>query len=254
MDGVETVSHIRDLKVKWAKSVPIVALTANAVSGTREMFLKNGFNDYLSKPIDTMKLNAILERWIPKEKQKIISAGAEMTSEESEAQYQKLLKVFRGDAAKAIETLQKTVAYGDISLFTTTAHAMKSALANIRENEHSLLAAELEDAGLRGNFDFIYENTPKLVVFLESFLEKTKPAHEPASTVTAEDTAFLKEQLAKIKIACENYDDTAAYEVFDILKTKQWKPETAETIEKIYNLLYMRSNFDGACVLIERLL
>jgi CheY-like chemotaxis protein len=52
----------------YYSSLPIIALTANAVSGTREMFLNNGFNDFLSKPIDIIKLNSILEKWIPKEK------------------------------------------------------------------------------------------------------------------------------------------------------------------------------------------
>jgi CheY-like chemotaxis protein len=71
-DGIETTLEIRAMKDEdpYYKTVPIIALTANAVSGTEEMFLQNGFNDFLSKPIDTVMLNAILEKWIPKEKQK----------------------------------------------------------------------------------------------------------------------------------------------------------------------------------------
>ena len=72
MDGVEATRHIRVMGAgdPYYKNVPIVALTANAVSGTREMFLENGFDDFLSKPIDTVELNAILEQWIPGSKQK----------------------------------------------------------------------------------------------------------------------------------------------------------------------------------------
>lgn len=71
IDGVEAVRQIRALAKEDAYfgNVPIIALTANAVSGTKEMFLENGFNDYLAKPINTVRLNAILERWIPKNKQ-----------------------------------------------------------------------------------------------------------------------------------------------------------------------------------------
>jgi CheY-like chemotaxis protein/anti-sigma regulatory factor (Ser/Thr protein kinase) len=72
MDGMEAMERIRALKSEDGgsfESIPIIALTANAVSGMREMFLENGFNDYLSKPIDTGKLNEVLESWIPKEKQ-----------------------------------------------------------------------------------------------------------------------------------------------------------------------------------------
>ncbi len=67
MDGVEATRHIRELPA--GRDLPIIALTANAVSGMREMFLQNGFDDFLSKPIDTAKLNSILEKWLPQEKQ-----------------------------------------------------------------------------------------------------------------------------------------------------------------------------------------
>ena len=71
MDGIEAVAKIRDLESEdiYFKDVPIIALTASAVSGTREMFLENRFNDFLPKPIDTVKLNSILETWIPADKQ-----------------------------------------------------------------------------------------------------------------------------------------------------------------------------------------
>jgi len=71
IDGVETTRRIRGLGADdgYFSEVPIVALTANAVSGMREFFLENGFNDFMSKPVDVVKLNAVLEQWIPKEKQ-----------------------------------------------------------------------------------------------------------------------------------------------------------------------------------------
>jgi CheY-like chemotaxis protein len=71
MDGVETTQHIRSMGKEnaYLNDLPIIALTANAVAGTKEMFMENGFTDFLSKPIDTILLNAILKKWIPKEKQ-----------------------------------------------------------------------------------------------------------------------------------------------------------------------------------------
>jgi signal transduction histidine kinase/CheY-like chemotaxis protein len=70
MDGIEATKLIREMSSEnpHYAELPIIALTANAVSGTKEMFLSNGFNDFLSKPIDVIKLNAILGKWIPKEK------------------------------------------------------------------------------------------------------------------------------------------------------------------------------------------
>ncbi|GHV87717.1 hypothetical protein AGMMS50267_00770 [Spirochaetia bacterium] len=68
MDGIETTAAIRALGEPRFRDLPVVALTANAVFGMREMFLANGFNDYLAKPIEIAKLDAILARWIPSEK------------------------------------------------------------------------------------------------------------------------------------------------------------------------------------------
>jgi len=69
MDGVEATRHIRALEGDYYRNVPIIALTANAIIGMKEMFLSNGFNDYLSKPIDISKLEDILATWLPAEKQ-----------------------------------------------------------------------------------------------------------------------------------------------------------------------------------------
>jgi len=71
MDGIEATKFIREMGSEnpHYSELPIIALTANAISGIKEMFLANGFNDFLSKPIDTIKLNAILAKWLPKEKQ-----------------------------------------------------------------------------------------------------------------------------------------------------------------------------------------
>jgi signal transduction histidine kinase/CheY-like chemotaxis protein len=68
MDGIETTDAIRSLEGERFNNVPIVALTANAVSGMKEMFLENGFNDFLSKPIEIHRLYNLLEKWIPKER------------------------------------------------------------------------------------------------------------------------------------------------------------------------------------------
>ena len=68
MDGIETTAAIRTLEEEHFKTMPIIALTANAVSGMREMFIEKGFNDFLAKPIDVSKLDEMLDLWIKKEK------------------------------------------------------------------------------------------------------------------------------------------------------------------------------------------
>jgi CheY-like chemotaxis protein/nitrogen-specific signal transduction histidine kinase len=68
MDGVEAVKIIRhDIGTDYARNVPIAALTANALAGNEEMFLGNGFNGYLPKPIDIRLLDELLKKWVGKE-------------------------------------------------------------------------------------------------------------------------------------------------------------------------------------------
>ncbi len=69
MDGIEALHIIRNMVDPACQQVPIIVLTANAVAGAREMFLSEGFSDFLAKPIDIEGLNDILEKYLPKELQ-----------------------------------------------------------------------------------------------------------------------------------------------------------------------------------------
>ncbi|MDR2071548.1 MAG: response regulator [Treponema sp.] len=69
IDGIEATAQIRAMEGEYFRSVPIIALTANAIAGMKEMFLAKGFNDYLSKPIEISRLNELVEKWIPLAKQ-----------------------------------------------------------------------------------------------------------------------------------------------------------------------------------------
>ena len=67
MDGVETVKRIRESEKAELRRIPIVAFTANAVSGMKEMFLSSGFQDFVSKPIEKVELQKTLLKWLPEE-------------------------------------------------------------------------------------------------------------------------------------------------------------------------------------------
>jgi PAS domain S-box-containing protein len=64
MDGVEAVKRIRALNSEYAKNVPIIALTANAIVESEKMFLENSFNAFLSKPFNVMNLDSVVQRWV----------------------------------------------------------------------------------------------------------------------------------------------------------------------------------------------
>jgi CheY-like chemotaxis protein len=79
MDGIETTRSIRNtIDTEYARTVPIIALTANALSGNEEMFLVNGFNAYISKPIDIIQMDLTLKTWIRDKQNEEVLKKAEL--------------------------------------------------------------------------------------------------------------------------------------------------------------------------------
>jgi signal transduction histidine kinase/DNA-binding NarL/FixJ family response regulator/HPt (histidine-containing phosphotransfer) domain-containing protein len=200
MDGVEATELIR----KWESSqglqqVPIIALTANAVSGMKEMFLSKGFNDFLAKPIDVSKLDEALTRWIPRAMQKksdiatplrpaikkadlhipgvdvqrgIASTGGTING------YRQVLSTFRKDAKERLAFLRDFCAKTsfeytgeNLSAFTTQVHALKSASASLGAAEVSAEAARLEAAGKAEDMTVIKETLPGFMERLAALTE-----------------------------------------------------------------------------------
>jgi CheY-like chemotaxis protein len=65
MDGIEATRVIREeIGTDYARNIPIIALTANAIMGNEEMFLANGFQAFLSKPIDIMAMDVVIRQWV----------------------------------------------------------------------------------------------------------------------------------------------------------------------------------------------
>jgi signal transduction histidine kinase/DNA-binding response OmpR family regulator/HPt (histidine-containing phosphotransfer) domain-containing protein len=202
MDGIETTARIRSMGKERCKTVPIIALTADAVSGMKGMFLAKGFNDYLSKPIDIKKLDDILGKWLPAEKQKKAGKKTENKKEQgadgvlvipgvnveqgisltggSEAGYRKVLAMFHKDAAARLPLLRRFVSQSrppedqDLSRFVIEIHALKSAAASIGAAEVSAEAARLEAAGkaaLTSDMAIISEELPIFVEHLAALVE-----------------------------------------------------------------------------------
>ncbi|MDR2210886.1 MAG: response regulator [Spirochaetaceae bacterium] len=67
MDGIETTKAIRSMEGEKYKNLPIIAMTANALTGVREQYLEIGFSDYYAKPLEVHRINALIEKWTPKE-------------------------------------------------------------------------------------------------------------------------------------------------------------------------------------------
>jgi signal transduction histidine kinase/CheY-like chemotaxis protein len=216
MDGIEATAAIRAWEKEQQKKdsvrhkTPIVALTANAVLGMREMFIENGLDDFLAKPIDVSKLDEILNHWIPKEKREkinetlIISDEQSIMSKENEGQdklpdkdinsslyaipgidtakgiamtggtvvsYKQVLSLFCKDVEERIPLLQKTAKEDSLNAFVTHVHAMKSASASIGAAEISAQAAGLEAVGKAGDTAFIRTNLPDFTQQLTELID-----------------------------------------------------------------------------------
>jgi len=254
MDGIEATAKLRGLGYTGV----IIALTANALAGNSEMFEKHGFDGFIPKPIDIRQLNTVLNKYIrdryPEEAKKYKPEEVTANNDSTEIDLN-ILRAFVRDAGKAVTTLRETASGGDFKLFTTTAHAMKSALMNIGERTASVQASALERAGLRSDADFISLHANAFIKTLENLKKSLTPGEADADDASVtEDTVYLKEQLEIIKSACKNYDDDAAYIALNSLKERTWKAQTLASIEEIRDMLYSDSDFSGAAQRVEQLI
>jgi CheY-like chemotaxis protein len=247
MDGMEATAILRN----DGYGGTIVALTANALVGNEEIFLRNGFDGFLSKPIDVRQLNNILDEFVRAK----YPQYSDIPPVESEVRAlppdARIMKAVLRDAEKAIGILRDAVLRGDTKTIATAVHGVKVGLANIGENTTANLAIMIEKAALSNQAEFVYENVTAFISALETL---TSSGGKPANLNTepiVEDIELLTEQLHIIRNACDDCDFSTAYDALDLLDEYKWKPETIARLEKIRTLLYSDSDFDGVMALIR---
>ena len=145
MDGIETVHRIRDLGGKY-EDLKIIALTANAIKGAREMFIKNSFDDFLSKPIDVDEMRKIIKRYLPQEKVKVDENGEkkQFILKKEEELFRKSIVTFVKDNKDTFKKMIKALTSSDISTAHRIAHTVKSAAGYLGRRELQEAAASLE--------------------------------------------------------------------------------------------------------------
>ena len=175
MDGLEATRKIRALEDPggYYAKLPIIALSANAASGAKDMFLQSGMDDFIYKPIDVNMLNSILEKWIPSDKKQQyvdnagdksltalniegidVARGLQMTGGSLDG-YFNILNVFLRDGTKQIACLEEFYLSKNLSMYANSVHAMKSACASIGGIKISEMAKNLEYAAKNENMVFI---------------------------------------------------------------------------------------------------
>ncbi|MDR1853334.1 MAG: response regulator [Azoarcus sp.] len=276
MDGVEATAAIRAMDGEYYKNVPIVALTANAISGMREMFLANGFNDFLSKPIEISRLDEILEKWVPKAKRREVSSavtkvensGVRLPAIEgvnvefgltqvggSGKRYLNLLEVFRRDAEQRLTALTRPPE-GEFKSFTTNVHALKSALANIGAQELSTSAAALEAAGHQGNLAYIEKHVDEFrasLIALNGIIDKALAevaAHEDKEADS--DTGREQETLQQLRAALAAEDLDGMDVALNVLQDLPLDAERRQLVNKIAELVLVSEFGAAANLLAER--
>jgi PAS domain S-box-containing protein len=246
MDGVETTQEIRKLGGKY-QQIPIVALTANAVSGVKEMFLANGFNDFLSKPIVVQTLDEILRKWLlaekitrqaePEMRDTAMDAGDEIQDSFWEElgkideinmeiglrqfsgqreMYRNMLSMFQKKLISDCSTMAAFLEASDIKGFSISVHAMKSLLATIGAKGLSETAFAMETASKNQKADYCREQYPAFkekLLSLQQRLIGLFPAAEVSSKIGPGDMGALREGVQKAQAAVEEYDNLAGMEL-----------------------------------------
>lgn len=199
MDGVEMIRRLRDDIKNPNRMKPAVALTANAVSGSRERYLVAGFDDYLIKPVNGELLEDMLQRYIPEEKlhfgseddgaldehellpvlEKIEESGYLDVKEGieyagSQEMYVDVLRFFLNTIDDKSDEIRRYYDEENWEDYQTKVHALKSSARVIGADELSNRAKSLELAAKEGNLDYIREYNGDLLTFFGSYKNKIR--------------------------------------------------------------------------------
>ena len=173
MDGIEAVSHIRNSGYK----APIVALTANAVGDQADIFLQNGFDDFISKPIDIRYLNQLLNKYVrDKQSEEVLKEARMHKKETNPAQKTEIrLTILENKEIEGIDILKGVKRFSGneqiyIDVLDTYAQSVESMLDTIENvTEDTLVAYRIKVHGIKGtSYDVFAEKTAQDALDLEN--------------------------------------------------------------------------------------
>ncbi len=201
MDGMETLKIIKSKQL--CPNVPIIVITANAVSGEKETYLKAGFDDYVSKPFTSRELCEILHKYLPKNliKERLAEGESEAVRKEEEKNnessileklsflnteagmayccndvgfYTQIITTYA--AQNKTEIISKAYHEKDTENYRIAVHALKGTSRTIGADYISEEARKLEFAARESNFDYINEHTERFLAEYGELIEKLNDA------------------------------------------------------------------------------
>jgi CheY-like chemotaxis protein/nitrogen-specific signal transduction histidine kinase len=255
MDGIETTRVIRGkIGTDYARTVPIIALTANAMRGNEEMFLANGFDAFISKPIDIMQLDMVLNRWVRDRQSEKMPQQAEQTTTEKSAASRLLegrrvegvdfsagaeryegenayLQILRSFMTHTPELLEKMRGVSEETLagYAITVHGLKGASYGICAEALARQAQVLESAAKAGDFETVRAENGVFIKAAEAILSALRDLLNDIK----ENEDFGKESrdapdealLAKLRDAAEHFKFTAMDEIVTELERYRYESD-----------------------------
>jgi CheY-like chemotaxis protein len=240
INGIEATKTLRTMP-GWTGIVPIIALTANAITGMRETYISCGMNDYISKPIEIPELNKILLKWLPKEKIVVSvpkkeeyhdSAAVARLSAELDIKhallniggsvevYLDVINAFMTSIPEKLERMTDYVEHNDFDNFRIDIHSCKSSLANIGAVDLSERARALEMAAISQNCVFVKNNFREFSSRLDGLFSFIRDivldrVFEEDRTKVMGSVEVLRNLLEDARIMIDNLEHDSAIEIMD---------------------------------------
>jgi len=279
MDGIEATHKIRSLGEKYEKQI-IVALTANAIQGAREMFLAEGLNGFVTKPIEMGKMSHTLYEFLPDEKiievdpAAIVSVDADSADSDEYAEflstvgkipginvdigmsrfvgmphvYREMLELFYRKIIFEGERLDKYLKEKELRSFAVLVHSIKSSLSTLGIMELSEIALSLELAAKEYKYDFCVETFTDFFARLKTLhdgLTTVFPDNESDITKEAGDKGLLAEKVREAIEFADAFDADGAVAVLDEVLKFDFGVEVNEVLASARNAL-KEFDVDGA--------
>jgi PAS domain S-box-containing protein len=185
MDGYEATRRVRTTGGTRNPKIPIIALTADAMSGDRERCLAAGMDDYLAKPVDRGQLAEILRKWLPRSPEApTASRPSENTATsdvifdeekllsrlmENKSLAGKVILSFLNDAPRQLRALEEAMEAGDAEGAVMRLHTLKGAAATVSAESLRKLYQEAQDVAAGGDLPGIASVAPRLKEEFERF-------------------------------------------------------------------------------------